>query len=442
MRSGSSAQGPDAEVLSLPLEFELERSGQHARGALVALLVFVAFAVTLLALAPIRTVVIAGGAIQPAGEAIAAHHERGGEVEAVFVSRGEEVAEGQPLLRLRSEEFESEVEELSVRSGHLALRIERLQALLEEREPDFSAVASVDRLAIANERRQFTAGRAALAARLAALDAELAARQASLRARREEAAALEPAMVALDERYKMMELLLARGAVAHPQLVEVATERSDTRSRHATAIGAEATTEREITEIERRRVSTLAERRAEWSAALAEALAQRGETLEQLNRRQVALERQTVRAPASGVVQRLGAAELGAVIPQGGLAAEIVPTDRPLVARVRVSPDQIGHIGPGDEAKLMIATFGLQPIGELDATIDLISPTAFDDPADGARYYEVDLAIAPEQDRGADISQLSPGMSLSANILGHESSVLAYLLHPILRAIDLAFTSN
>lgn len=440
MRTEPSTQGRD-DVLSLPLEFELERSGQHARGALLALLLFVTVALGLLAFAPIRSVVIAVGAIQPLGEAVAAHHERGGEVEAVYVSRGDVVTEGQPLLRLRGAEFESEIEELAVRSGHLTLRIERLQALLEGREPDFAPGASVGALAVDNERRQFEASRAALSARLAALDAELAAREASLSARREEAAALLPAKDALDERYEMMGTLLRRGAIAHPELVAVATERSDMRSRHASAVGAVATTEREITEIERRRVSTLAERRAEWSASLAEALAQRGEVVEQLSRRRSALERQTVRAPASGVVQRLGAAELGAVIPEGGLAAEIVPNDRPLVARVRVSPDEIGHIAVGDEAKLMIATFGLQAIGELSAEIRLISPTAFAE-QDGTRFYEVDLNILPMQDRPVDLTQLSPGMSLSANILGDESSVLLYLLNPVRRALDLAFTSN
>ncbi|MEL6979976.1 MAG: HlyD family type I secretion periplasmic adaptor subunit [Pseudomonadota bacterium] len=441
MATGSTSQGKDAEVLSLPLEFELERSGQHARGALVALLLFVAASIAVLAIAPIRSVVIAAGAIQPAGEVTAAHHDRGGEVEAVFVSRGDTVVEGQPLLRLRSAEFESEVEELTIRSGHLALRIERLQAHLETRAPDFRGVDGVDAMAIANEERQFDAGRSALKARLASIDAEFAAREATLDARREEAAALEPAIAALDRRYGMMVELLRRGTIAHPQLTEVATERSDTRSRHASAIGAAATTEREIAEIVSRRESTLAERRAEWSAALAEALSLRGEVMEQLSRRKAALIRQTVLAPTGGVVQRLGGAEPGVVIAQGGLAAEIVATDRPMVARVRVSPEEIGHIGVGDEAKLMIATFGLQPIGELQAEIRLISPTVFTE-QDGTRYYEVDLDLLSEQDKPVDLSRLSPGMSLSANILGHESSILAYLLQPVIRALDLAFTSN
>ena len=137
----------------------------------------------------------------------------------------------------------------------------------------------------------------------------------------------------------------------------------------------------------------------------------------------------------------LGAEELGAVLPSGALAAQIVPTDRPLVARVRVSPDEIGHVSVGDEALMRITTYDLQINGEMDGEITRISPSAFQ-AEDGQSYYEVDLAFRSRFADHSDVKALAPGMSLTANLLGEESSVLGYLFAPFKRALELAFTGR
>lgn len=442
MRPTSADNRRETDALSLPLEFELEQSGSRTRMVLGALLFFVIVCGALLAFAPIRAVVVAAGAVKPLGEAVAVHHEFGGSVEAVLVERGAVVEKNQPLLRLRSAPIESEIKELEVRRAQFSLRIERLEALLKGRPPDFDEVPGAPTTAaIDNEKRQYHAARAALEAEFATFEAQRATRQASIQAQREEAAALRPALAALDERFDMLNELVARGAIAKPELYALATQRSEAKSRYASVIGQSAASMREMEEIDRRRASMLATKRAEWSAELTEAVAGGAEIEEQLRRRRDVLERTVVRAPMAGAVQMLGAAELGAVLPAGALAAEIVPLDRPLVARVRVSPDEIGHVKLGDEALLRITTYDLLIFGEMDGRITRISPTAFQ-AQDGATYYEVDLAFQSRFEDGTDIKALAPGMSLSANLLGEKSSVLAYLFTPFKRALDLAFTSR
>lgn len=446
MRSSPAQQRRETDALSLPLEFELEQSGERARMVLGGLLFFIIVCWALLAFAPIRAVVVASGAIKPVGEAVAVHHEQGGAVEAVMARRGEIVAEGQPLLQLRGGSLQSELQELGVRRLHLALRIERLRALLDDREPDFASMPHGDRIAVlaaamVTEKRQFEAARTALLAELASFDAQRETRRASLRAFQNEAKALEPALAVLDERLEILKALRARGAVSNTDIFAVATQRADAHSRHASVEGQAGAALRELEEIEYKRSSLRAGKRAEWSADLTDALSGLAEVEEQIRRREDLQERLIIRAPVAGAVQLLGAAELGAVLPAGALAAEIVPVDRPLVARVKVSPDEIGHVEIGDEATLRINTFSRQVIGEIDGAVASISPTVFAS-EDGSSYYEVELSITSRLEDRADIRALTPGMSLTASLLGEESSVLAYLLEPFRRAMDLAFTSQ
>lgn len=445
MPTSPAQQRRETDALSLPLEFELEQSGERARMVMGGLLFFIIICWALLAFAPIRAVVVAAGAIKPVGEAVAVHHEQGGKVAAVLAKRGDLVEAGQPLIRLSGVSLTSELQELGVRRLHMALRIERLRALLDQREPDFEAAADEAAIdapaAVANEKRQFRASRDALKAELANLDAQRATRQASFKAFDDEAEALVPALAALDERLEILKKLHARGAVANNEIFSVATQRADAHSRHASALGQAGAALLELEEIDYRRQSLVASKHAEWSAELTDALGRRQELDEQINRRSSLADGLLIRAPVAGAVQMLGANELGAVLPAGGLAAEIVPTDRPLVARVRVSPDEIGHVNIGDDALLRINTYSRQVYEEIDARIASISPTAFS-AEDGRNYFEVELALVSRYDDEADIKALAPGMSLNANLLGEESSVLAYLVTPFRQAMTLAFTSH
>ena len=274
-----------------------------------------------------------------------------------------------------------------------------------------------------------------------ALRAQRKTRRAAYKAFADEASALEPALSALDERFEILKKLRARGAVANTEIFNIATQRADIHSRHASVLGQAGAAQLELEEIDFRISSLTATKRAEWSRELTDALSQRAEIAEQIRRRRTSVNGLVIRAPVRGAVQSLGAGEVGAVLGAGQLAAEIVPVDRALVAQVRVSPDEIGHVKVGDEATMRINTYSRQEFGELGGSVTRISPTAFSG-EDGLSYYEVELKLISRHPAQADVRALAPGMSLTANLLGEESSVLAYLLAPFRRAMDLAFTSH
>lgn len=435
-----NSRSGNADALSLPLEFELERSGRRVRSFLTVILLFVTVAFGVLALAPIRAAVIAPGAVRPSGATAVVHHERGGAVERVLAERGEPIAQGAPILTLRPEMTESELSQLSLRRSHLELRVERLRSLLETRDPDFASNAAAGPSALDNERQMFEADRTAYDAQIAALDAQRQTRLADAAARRREAESTRREIATLEERGAMLAQLLEGGYVTRSETLEIAGRIAEAESRLASVEGQADTAERSVLEVDREKQRFVAQRRAEWSGQLAELLTELDELSEQILRQTDLLSRLAVVAPVSGTVQMLGAESPGAVIPPGGVVAEIVPHGRELIADVRLDPSDIGHVQVGDRAEVRVTTFDPELYGEVEGVVSRISPTAFADDR-GETYYQAELVLsAPQAGENPRVMQLQPGMTLFASILTEERSILGYLGKPFRRALTQAFS--
>ena len=65
-------------------------------------------------------------------------HLEGGIIEEIAVRNGDEVEAGQLLVRIASTSSDSELEQARARRASLALNAERIAALIDQREPDFS----------------------------------------------------------------------------------------------------------------------------------------------------------------------------------------------------------------------------------------------------------------------------------------------------------------
>lgn len=418
----------------MPLEFELERSGLRARRAITAVLAFLTFVIVILGVSPFNNVVVAPGSIAPRGEPVAAHHDSGGAIAQLFVARGEFVSAGQPLMRLRAETLESEIRELNARAARLDLQIERLRALLDDRPARFEDIRASG-AAIASERRLYEAESAALRAELQTLETQRISRLRTAEAYRGQAALLAESAAALRERQEMLRALVERGAAARAQLLEVVSQLAESEADRAALLGSETEAARQAEELAQRAVSAEVERRAAWLASLTDALSERAAIEEQRDRRRAALAQRTIAAPVAGRVLRIGGGGPGGVIEPGGLVAEIVPDDRLLVAEVKIAPEKIGEVAVGDEARIFIATFDDLEIGDLRGVVTMIGPGAVPD-GEGGSYYMAEVALPPAL---LAEGRLRPGMSLSANILGAERTVLGYLLRPFERAADAAF---
>lgn len=164
------------------------------------------------------------------------------------------------------------------------------------------------------------------------------------------------------------------------------------------------------------------------------------QTLQQVN---VDLENTIARAPADGVVFRLGLRNTEQIVKSGDLLAQIAPTNSPLVIKAQVLPQDISKVSICNEdrvtacregkVQLRISAYPHSDYGTLKGAVREISPDAISPESNGTNpaspFYEV--TIEPEYSylkTGEQKHLLKSGMEATADIIAQHETVLTFLL--------------
>ncbi len=123
--------------LALPIELEEGAPPVLSRATMAVISGLIIILLVWANIANVRELSVAMGEIAPFGSTREAAHLEGGIIDEVLVRPGEIVAEGQPLVRLRTENAGGEFDRFEARRADLELRLERLAAQAAAREPDF-----------------------------------------------------------------------------------------------------------------------------------------------------------------------------------------------------------------------------------------------------------------------------------------------------------------
>ncbi len=179
---------------------------------------------------------------------------------------------------------------------------------------------------------------------------------------------------------------------------------------------------------------------AEERAAVIAQLAELEEPIASLKDRS---DRLTVRAPIAGVVNDLLVNGRGDVVPPGGVVAEITPTGAELMAEVRVNPKDIGHVAVGMKTDVSVTTFDANRYGKLAGEVAHISADTFTDERSGDAYYVAYISLSNQEiGKDAGARQLTPGMQVRAEIVTQSRTLMQYILKPVSRSLDQAFTER
>lgn len=399
-----------------------------------------------LALVPIRGAVIAPGEVTVSTQVKKIAHPHGGVIAELKVSNGARVTAGQVLVRL----------DTNVSSASAAMTVESIDQLLARRArllaerdglsritfpPDLLArkgEPAVD-AAMAEEQRVFALDRAALSGQRAALAAQIAQAGKAAGSYRAQA-----------DVYRRQAALIAEERVANEKLWEkryTTLQRRNELARAAVGLdGSVASAEGQASQL----VSRVAELRQQIVVLEQEQRRQAGAELTQLEARltemrqgrvvaEDANERNTIRAPYSGVVDKLAFTTIGGVIPAGVTILEIVPDSDPLMVTARVSPADVDQLASGQEVILRMSAFNARTTPELSGHLTRIGADRTVDPQHGITFYSVEIAL----DRGelaklGDL-RLRAGMPAEAFIQTGSRTLLSYLTKPLADQLARAF---
>lgn len=428
----------DADFMS-----ETDAAGPHfvrrsSHLILWASVAFLAIAMSWAALATIDEVTRGVGRVMPSGDVQKVQNLEGGIVSEILVAEGDDVARGQPLLRIDDTQFAASFKENNLRIQSLRARIARLEAEVngESFTPSEGLLAHPE--IAANELALYQSRRNEFETGIAVLEEERHQNLEQIAELTAENRMLKRSLELARQEFDMKQPLAEKGLLPRVEVLGVerevtAIEGQLQANEHAIprARGALAGVERRI---EERRASFRTQALAELNEGKLE-LARLEESRHALEDR---VRRTEVIAPVAGIVKQLNVNSIGGVVQPGMDLAEIVPVDETLIVEAEVPPADIAFLRPGQKAVVKLTAYDFAIYGGLDATLEQISADTITND-EGIRVYQI-RARTSRTHLGADAETLPiiPGMAAEVDILTGEKTIMDYLLKPLRRARDRA----
>jgi len=152
--------------------------------------------------------------------------------------------------------------------------------------------------------------------------------------------------------------------------------------------------------------------------------------------------RTEIKSPVDGTIQEITVNTVGGVIRPGEDLIKIVPKDDKLVIEAKVRPKDRAFIFPGQKAVVKLTAYDFSIYGGLDAELVSISADTFED-QDGNSFYQVKLRTNDTQlKRKGEVLPIEIGMIASVDILTGKKTVMQYLLKPLIKTLQTAFTER
>ena len=429
--------------LALPLELEEGPPPIYARLLIFALCTLV-FGLLLWAnLAKVRELSIAAGELVPNAPIHTISHIEGGIVEEVFVQEGVAVKAGEPLLKLRPETSGGEFERLLAQKASLEIAAERLDALLEGRQPDFSAFASKWQPMIAEQQTLYTQSSTELSATLATLEQQLNIAKAEHAAAAGSIPSIEQQAQLAKEQFDIQEALYAEEFTSRMQFLDAQTNWLKSEDTLTEARSRVEQTYADITRLRSEYDRSKASFQRQISTERADIASRLAELTEPLKALDFVSQSMTVTASTDGHVKKIHVAGPGSVIAGGQTILEILPNNVPLIAEVQVLPQDIGSVHVGQRTEIVVSAYDPNRFGKAQGEVTFISPGTFIDENTGLVYFLARVSLDQSMiGEGRYAAQLTNGMTISAEIITRKRSIAEYLLKPIVRSVDTAFSES
>jgi adhesin transport system membrane fusion protein len=450
VRAGGGAEATSADAAARPGAGALDllagsldgllgdgRTLRRPRWLMYSGLLLVTVSLVLMGLFEVDQLVRTQGRLIPAAKPQLVQHLEGGIVSKVFVREGDRVVKGEPLIAVSDLLASSFRGEKQARLNGLIARAARLQAEAEGLgmgAPNGLPARSVE---LRNEKDSFLARQATLSQTLKVLEEQIKQKEQE---QLEQEARKRGLLNELD--------------VARQQLAVMAGLQSRNAASQMETLDARARVERLTTQLKEAETASprLAAAASELKARLAQASAQvRSEARAGLAATRVELERLTqeltadsdrvrrteVTAPADGTVNKLLFNTVGGVVKPGDTLLELTPATGDLFVEAKASPAERGSLQVGQAAIVRIAAFDYTTHGSIEATVTEISADTLTD-EHGTLYFRIAMSLDPTSVARFG-RPLTPGMTLTADAVTGQRTVLQYLLSPIRGLTQSAF---
>ncbi len=368
-------------------------------------------------------------------------HLSGGIVKEVLVQEGQQVKEGQPLLRLDGAVAKANYE--AVRQRYLGYRAMQSRLFAEQAgndaidfHPDVKAAMSDPLI-----KQQVSTQQQLIQARRAALAADLQGIEESVQGLKEQLTSYQNILVQRRSQLALLneELTNTRGMVKEgyaPRNRQLELERMVAESNAAIAdlMGNSLRVNRQVAELTQRSLARKQEYRKEVESQLAEVTREVQSDAEKFVAVTADLDRMEIKAPATGQVVGLTVQTVGAVLQPGQKLLDVVPDSQTLLLEAHIPPHLIDKVQAGLSTDVRFNAFAHSPQLVVEGKVLSVSGDLLSDPAQPQfSYFLARVQVTPDGMKTLGSRQMQPGMPAEIVIKTGERSMLTYLLHPLVK---------
>nr|WP_321513727.1 HlyD family type I secretion periplasmic adaptor subunit [uncultured Pseudodesulfovibrio sp.] len=419
----------------------LEETGvpRLVRYVILTLTLVIAAFVTWASITRIDEVAVSSGKITPSGQIKRVQSEDGGMVSAILVTEGEAVKKGQDLITLDPTVSVSNLDQQLVRQTTLALRKERLQALIDGRNPTYSDIEEKYAELAAQQTRLHKQKIEAMDVSKAILKNQINQYEAELKELGNRENTLRQQHQLMREEYDTYEGLFKRELVGKTEFFGIKRQFLQVQE-YLNQIPVRRIQVREkLTESRNRLVKLREDALESWMAELATVEAEAREIDEIVKRFEMDVYQLSVKAPEDGVIHNLQINSAGEIIQPGETVMELVPIGRKLVAEVKISSRDVGHIEEGQTVTVKFTAYDYSRYGGIKGVLTAISPTTIVE-EDGSVYYKGIVTLnANHLTKGNKKLLVLPGMTVQADIKTGNKTLLGYFMKPIYLSMAQSF---
>ncbi len=394
-------------------------------------------------LAPLDEGVPAQGMVTIDTKSKAVQHLSGGIIKEVLVREGQQVKEGQLLLKLDEAAARANFE--SARQRYMGLRAMEGRLSAEQRgmgkiawHPDLQdglADPQIRQMVLTQE-QLFDSRRASLRADLQSIEESIQGQEGLLQAYNAMIGNRRNTLALLNEELKNTSGLVKEGYAPRNRQLELERMVSEASSSIAELIGNITRSQRSIAELRQRVIARQQEYRKEVESQIADVGREVSVDVEKFRAARDDLGRIEIKSPAAGQVVGLAFQTVGGVIGPGQKLMDIVPSSQTLLLEARVAPHMIDRVQADLPVDVRFSSFAHSPQLVVEGKVASVSADLLIDNHTGAGYFLARVAVTPEGMKKLGKRQMQAGMPVEVIFVTGERSLLTYLLHPLTKRVS------
>jgi membrane fusion protein, adhesin transport system len=432
---------PREQLKLLSHEAMLEEAGpsRMASGLIMLITALLASSVIWSHFVEIKTSATTEGKVIPSGDRRVVQHLEGGIVQSILVHDGDFVKKGDPLLKFEPTLRTAELNQVRAREAALSIKLERLHAFINGVRPDYSKFEKEYPQLVEESHFNLNGILARIRGQKDVLNSQIEQQKKSVESFEKQINSLSKQLGLLTQSVTMREKLFKSG---HGSKVNLINAQLDLAKTQGSITEAEVSREKAVGSIDETRNQILeidVKERGQALEQLDDVGAQIAEVRENIARLEDKVTRLQLLAPVSGLVHDLVINTPGAVVEPAQVILEIIPAEGRMVIEIKIKPSDVGHIQVGQVTKVTVTGFDARRYGTILGELMKISPTTLTD-LEGNPYFRGEILLKEDVLLANGIEhKIVPGMTVQANIITGEQTLLEYLTRPVYVSLLNAF---